>query len=151
MHLTHYIGLSHRSHAALAEAWSKIAEGHCDEPDVKLLARRFATATGDHARRHEAFVRSESADTPPPENFEAWTFRGPRAGGLGLLRDLHEMSLLVSECDIACMLLTVGAQGVRDADLLELARSGQAETKRQLDWLHSRMKQAAPQALVVAQ
>jgi hypothetical protein len=150
MYLAHYIGLSHRAHTALADAWSKISEGHSDEADVKLLARRFAAAAGDHARQLAPFVRTESADAPPPENFEAWTFRGPRPGGLGLLRDLHEMSLLVTECDVACMLLTVGAQGVRNVDLLQLACSGQAETKRQLDWLHSRMKQAAPQALVVA-
>jgi hypothetical protein len=150
MHLTHYIGFSHRAHAALGEAWSKVAEGHSDEADVRLLARRFAAAAGDHARQLETFVGTETAEAPPPENFEASTFRGPRAGGLGLLRDLHEMTLLVTECDIACLLLTVGAQGVRNVDLLQLACSGQVETKRQLDWLQSRMKQAAPQALVVA-
>jgi hypothetical protein len=39
---------------------------------------------------------------------------------------------------------------VRDADLLKLTESGLGQTKRELDWLRSRLKQAAPQALVVA-
>src|SRR5215210_3225180 len=115
MHLTHYIALAHGSLDGLAEAWSKIAGGHPDEADVELLARRFASAADDHGRRLQLFVGMEPSDAPPPEDFEVWTFRGPRSGGLGLLRDLHEMSLVVTECDLICMLLSVGAQGVRNA------------------------------------
>ena len=36
------------------------------------------------------------------------------------------------------------------AQLLEIATSSNAETTRQLTWLTTRMKQAAPQALIVA-
>jgi hypothetical protein len=43
-----------------------------------------------------------------------------------------------------------GAQGLRDQRLLDVASSSQAETMRQMTWLPTRMKQAAPQALIVA-
>ena len=43
-----------------------------------------------------------------------------------------------------------GAQGLRDLELLELATPRNAETARQLSWLNTRMKAAAPQALIVA-
>jgi hypothetical protein len=43
-----------------------------------------------------------------------------------------------------------GAQGLRDRELLEIANTSNAETSRQLAWLHTRMKVAAPQALIVA-
>ena len=43
-----------------------------------------------------------------------------------------------------------GAPGTRDTDLLEVAEHCQEEASGQLSWLRTRMKQAAPQALVVA-
>jgi hypothetical protein len=43
-----------------------------------------------------------------------------------------------------------GAQGLRDRELLEIAQAANAETSRQLTWLNTRMKEAAPQALIVA-
>jgi hypothetical protein len=42
------------------------------------------------------------------------------------------------------------AQGARDRALLEVVPGCEGETAVQLAWLRSRMKQAAPQALVVA-
>ena len=42
------------------------------------------------------------------------------------------------------------AQGLRDLDLLEVVSSCEEETATQMRWLRTRMKQAAPQALVVA-
>jgi hypothetical protein len=68
-----------------------------------------------------------------------------------MLRDLQEIDLIVTEGQVVWTLLEVGAQGTRDADLLELSDIGLGESKTQLDWLRSRLKQAAPQALVVAE
>ena len=42
------------------------------------------------------------------------------------------------------------AKGARDAGLLQVAERCQGEAAGQLSWLRTRMKQAAPQALVVA-
>jgi hypothetical protein len=65
-------------------------------------------------------------------------FRGPRSGGLGLLRDLHDLYRMAIECDIAWTLVGQATQGARD------------ETAIELKWLRTRLKEAAPQALVVA-
>jgi hypothetical protein len=54
------------------------------------------------------------------------------------------------ECEIAWTLVGQAAQGARDIDLLQVVRRCEGETYIQLKWLASRMKQAAPQALVVA-
>jgi anaerobic selenocysteine-containing dehydrogenase len=75
---------------------------------------------------------------------------GPREGGLGLLRDLHDLYLMASECDMAWTLVGQAAQGARDTDLLAVVQACEGETAAQLQWLKSRMKEAAPQALVVA-
>ncbi|MGK4595048.1 hypothetical protein [Amycolatopsis sp. w19] len=42
------------------------------------------------------------------------------------------------------------AQGLRDRELLDLVEDHEQETSRQLTWLRTRMKQAAPQALIAA-
>ena len=47
-------------------------------------------------------------------------------------------------------MLGQAAQGVRDRELLEVVQGCEGETEIQLKWLRTRMKQAAPQALVVA-
>jgi hypothetical protein len=44
----------------------------------------------------------------------------------------------------------VAAQGVRDRRLLTVVTRCEGETAIQLKWLRTRMKEAAPQALVVA-
>jgi len=42
------------------------------------------------------------------------------------------------------------AGGLRDDGLLEVVSACEGETATQMQWLRTRMKQAAPQALVVA-
>ena len=55
-----------------------------------------------------------------------------------------------TECDIAWTMIGQAAQGARDVDLVEAVKACEVETATQLKWLKTRMKQAAPQALVVA-
>jgi hypothetical protein len=78
-------------------------------------------------------------------------FRGTRTGGIGLLRDLQDVYLMAAECDICWTVVGQAAYGARDRDLLEVVRTCEGETAIQLKWLRTRMKQVAPQALVVAE
>jgi hypothetical protein len=57
---------------------------------------------------------------------------------------------MAAECDMAWTVVGQAAQGVRDADLFATVERCEGETAAQLQWLRSRMKEAAPQALVVA-
>jgi hypothetical protein len=58
---------------------------------------------------------------------------------------------MACECDMAWTLVGQAAQGARDTDLLEVVQRCEGETAIQLKWLKSRMKEAAPQTLVVAE
>ncbi len=69
---------------------------------------------------------------------------------MGLLRDLHDLYLMASACDIAWTMIGQAAQGARDTELLEVVNSCEVETANQMKWLRTRMKQAAPQTLLVA-
>ena len=76
--------------------------------------------------------------------------KGSREGGLGLLRDLHDLYLMAAECDMAWTLVGQAAKRLRDAPLLSVVEDCEQHTAVQLKWVRTRMKQAAPQALIVA-
>lgn len=151
MHLAHYLGLLHRAEINLAGALREVREAHAEEADVYHLCGRLAEQCDVHADRLGPFAArygEEAADEP--DRLHRELFAGTREGGLGLLRDLHDLYLMASECDIAWTLIGQAAQGARDADLYDLVQACEHETTTQLKWLGTRMKQAAPQALVVA-
>jgi hypothetical protein len=151
MHLAHYLGLLHRAQTNLADAFREVAGAHRDEPDVATLGEQLARQCDRHSELLGPFARRYSEDAPDePERLHSELFRGTRTGGLGLLRDLQDLYLMAAECDICWTLVGQAAQGARDTDLLDVVGQCEGETAIQLAWLRTRMKQAAPQALVVA-
>lgn len=57
---------------------------------------------------------------------------------------------MAAQSDIAWTLVGQAARGLRHDGLLEVVSACEGETATQMQWLRTRMKQAAPQALVVA-
>jgi hypothetical protein len=151
MHLAHYLGLLHRAQDALAGAFREVASAHTDEADIVHLGHQQAKKCEERARLLRPFADRYAEDAPDePERLHSELFRGTRGGGLGLLRDLQDLYLMTAECDVCWILVGQAAQGLRDTDLAATVEEGAAETAVQLAWLRTRMKQAAPQALVVA-
>ena len=150
MRLAHYIGLLHRAEQELTDALREVGEAHTDEPDVKIICTKLAGDCDSHASQLVPFARryGEEAEDEP-ERLHSELFRGTRSGGLGLLRDLHDLYLMACESDMAWTLVGQAARGARDRELLHLVESCEGETAIALKWLATRMKQAAPQALVV--
>ena len=151
MEFAHYIGLLHRSETELAAAFREVAEAHRDEPDVHGTCGRLALTCERHADRLAPFSKryGEEAEDEP-ERLHSELFNGTREGPLALLRDLHDLYLMTCECEISWTLVGQAAQGARDGELLEVVHASEGETAIQAKWLRTRMKQAAPQALVVA-
>jgi hypothetical protein len=151
MHLAHYLGLLHRSEAELADAFRDLGDGHADEADVHHICMTLARECEKHAEKLKPFADryGEEAENEP-ERLHSELFDGIRGGPLGLLRDLHDLYLMAAECDLAWTMVGQAAQGARDDDLVEVVNACEGETATQLQWIKTRMKQAAPQALVVA-
>ena len=151
MHIAHYLGLLHRAGANLAEAFRQVARAHAHEVDVPHLCHRLARQCEAHAERLTPFVeRYGEQAAPEPDRLHSTLFQGTREGGLGLLRDLHDLYLLATVCDVSWTVVAQAAKGVRDDELLEVVGHCGPETAIHLLWLRTRMRQAAPQALVVA-
>ena len=58
--------------------------------------------------------------------------------------------MVANFCDITWTMIGQAAQGMGDEELLEAVNSCERQTSTQLKWLKTRMKQAAPQTLLVA-
>ena len=151
MHLANYLGYLHTAELNLAEGFRKVADGHVEEADVYHTCNTLAKQCETHAEQLKTFVDRYGEEAPEePNRLYHDLFDETRSGGLGLLRDLHDLYLMASTCDISWTMIGQAAQGARDRELLEVVNACDGQTATQIKWLRTRMKQAAPQALLVA-
>lgn len=151
-HLTTYLGLADRSEQTLADSFRAVAEGHARVADVFHTCHLLAGWSTRHRESLAPVVEryGEAGDVEEPERLHAAGLAGARAGEIGLLRDLQDLYVLGSLVQTTWTVIAQGAQGLRDPELLRVAHDAGADTARQLTWLNTRMKAAAPQALIVA-
>jgi hypothetical protein len=151
MHLATYVGLLHTSLRTLAEAYREVGHGHREEPDVtqtcELLAGRI---DGQLEKLRPVVDRYGEHREQEPERLHAAGLESTRTGAVGLLRDLQDLYMLASLTDVTWIVVGQAAQGLRDHELLDIVRSAELDTTRHLSWLQTRIKQAAPQALIAA-
>ncbi len=151
MHLANYLGYLHRAALDLAEGFRKVGEAHAAEVDVYHTCITLAKQCEAQAEQLKRFVDRYGEEKPEePERLYHDLFDETRSGGLGLIRDLHDLYLMANACDISWTMIGQAAQGARDRELLETANACENQTATQIKWLKTRMKQAAPQALLVA-
>ncbi|MFI6208335.1 hypothetical protein ACIBAI_18355 [Streptomyces sp. NPDC051041] len=151
MHLATYIGLQHTASRTLADAFRQVAGGHADEPDVHAVCHTLAGMSDTHVDRLAPVAdRYGEQREDEPERLHAEGLSRTRSGGVGLLRDLQDLYTLASFVEITWTVLGQAARGTRDRELLDVVEACAADTRRQLLWLNTRIKQAAPQALIAS-
>lgn len=152
MFIANYIGLLHGSETHLKDSLLKVSEQHKSEPDIEQTCRMIAGWSDMHIHHLENFIKRYKEDKEPePEKLQKSLFHGTRKGGLGLLRDLHDLYLLATEVELSYMVILQASQALRDKELEYFCRDSAKETERQVNWLKTRIKQAAPQSLVAAE
>jgi hypothetical protein len=151
-HIATYVGLADHSERMLAESLRAVAEGHARQADIYHTCLLLAGWSDEHRRHLTPVIEryGEQDDIDEPERLHAAGLAETREGEIGLLRDLQDLHVLATLVQTTWTVIAQGAQGLRDRELLEIATSSNAETSRQLTWLNTRMKQAAPQALIIA-
>lgn len=151
MHLATYLGLLHDAERALAAAFRRVGDGHAAEPDVFHLCGVLAAQCDRHTDALAPVVeRYDEQRGTEPERLRADEPEGTRSGGVGLLRDLQDLYTLASFVDITWTVVGQAGQGLADRELLEVVGACEGQTAVQLRWLQTRIKQAAPQALIAA-
>jgi hypothetical protein len=151
MHVSTYLGLVLGTEQTLADALRQVGEGHAAEADVFHMTSTLAQMSDRHVAQLTPIVkRYGEAEEDEPERLHATVLPAARSGAVGLLRDLQDLQLLATLVQSTWTVLYQAAQALRDHDLMEVAQSCNAETSRQLTWLTTHLKTAAPQALLVA-
>lgn len=151
MMLPVYLGMLHRAEQVLAESLKTLGDGHADEPDVVEATQLLAQQSEEHVRRLQPAVdRYGEQPDDEPDRLHAVALPEARSGPLGLLRDLQDVHLMATLVDSTSTLVKQAALALRDEELLAVIAACEGETGVQVDWLAMRMKQAAPQALLVA-
>ena len=101
------------------------------DADVVHLCERFAVQCDSHREQLAPVVERYGEERQQePERLHAQGLDGARSGGVGLLRDLHDLYLLVSYLDIAWTVVGQAAKAVRDEDLQNV--SADARRRRRL-------------------
>jgi hypothetical protein len=151
MHLANYLEYLRKAETNLAQGFRETGVGHQEEVDIFHTADTLSRQCEAHAEKLAPFCEKygKEASTEPDRLYDE-LFRGTRSGGLGLLRDLQDLYVMASACDISWTMIGQAAQGARDEDLLAVVEDCEGQTANQLRWLTTRMTQAAPQALLVA-
>ncbi|KRE52540.1 hypothetical protein [Phycicoccus sp. Soil748] len=149
--LATYVGLVDHAEQVLAESLRTVAEAQAKHPDIHFMCETLAKMSDAHREELAPVVeRYGEDDASEPERLHAAGLGEARTGPLGLLRDLQDLHVLAHLVLSSWTVIRQGAQGLRDRELLEVAEASAAETRRQIAWLQTRMKVAAPQALIVS-
>src|SRR5689334_23219461 len=119
MHIGKYIDLVHRTEIDLAKSFKTIADAHGDEVDVYqtcVLLASWSQTLADDLEPIALRYREES--DKEPDRLTQTLLQRPRKGSMALLRDLHDVYLIVTEVQVCCTILKQGATGLRDTELL---------------------------------
>jgi len=154
-HLAVYVGMLHRAEQTLIDSLDSVGAAHAAEADVPHTCRALADLSRAHLRLLTPVAarygeQHSGSDIEEPERLHADGLAEGRQGPLGLLRDLQDLYALAALVQTTWTAVYQAAQAVRDRDLMQAAETANTGTSRQLAWLTTRMKAAAPQALLVA-
>ncbi len=119
------------------------AERHRDEHDVYHQCHTFAVTADRRAASCEEAARTR------PDGTSGWS----SAVGTGsdvLLEDLRTLQLRLQEVGTTWTMAVQAAKAARDTELLTIATEAQSALEMQAKWFTTRIKTAAPQALLVA-
>jgi ferredoxin-nitrate reductase len=146
-----FLDMTLQSEQQLAEAFKQVARQHIAEPDIHATCMLMASWTADEAERLKPFVAAYHVDgSSHPDGSIKQLFDGPRSGGLGLLRDLHDLWLLSNEVHLGCEAVGQAAKALHDQPLVDACERSLAKVDREIAWLRTRIDQAAPQTLTVS-
>ena len=151
MHIGKYIDLVHRTENDLVDAFKLVSKAHGDEVDVEQTCLLLSTWSQQLADELEPVAkRYKKESDKEPDRLTKTLLKKTRKGSMALLRDLHDLYLIVNEVLVCCTILKQGGTALEDEEMVSVCEEIERQTTRQASWLMTRMKSAAPQTLIVA-
>lgn len=150
MHLAKYLSLLRNSERLLAEAFAMISDRHGKHGELRDSCRLFASWAAESAEALEPFAKRYGRRlATEPERLRAALFHDPRSGGLGMLRDVQDLGVLIHDVLQRQTGAIQAARALRDLPLEECLAACQEKTQRQLAWVRTHLQRSAAQALTV--
>jgi hypothetical protein len=150
MNLGKFLTLIKTSEEQLADAFMLVANKHERNAEIRDMSKQLAQWSRHHvAGLSAAIARVGSEAVDEPQRVRSALFHGPRIGGLGLLRDLQDLSLLAKQVEINWTSTHQAAKALHDHELETLGAACMEQTAKQIAWLETQIKQTAPQAINV--
>lgn len=149
MRISNYIEYTKRCEEELAKAFKVVAKHHILEPDVHEMCNLLASWSLDHVQNLQLMIdRYGEEENTEPDRLDYSLFK-IRTGSLGLLRDLHDLWLMTSEVKLCWIILLQSARALRDTKLKLACLQFGNQTKRQSEWLLTKIKMSSSQVLTV--
>lgn len=145
-----YLGLARANEEQLHNALLLVAERHERNYDLSHGATTLAIWASEALtwikplEDHYGVVPSEE-----PETLRAALLGGTRAGIVGELADLCDLSVLAERAEMSWTILYQGARELRDTALADLAAKARDHNRRQINWIRTEIDHLAPDALSV--
>jgi ferredoxin-nitrate reductase len=149
-HVANYLSMIETGERSYIKALQKMADHHKRQPDVTNECTTLATRSNSRLEQLNPLSDSyHDTQESEPAILSKMLFSSPRDGGFGLLRDLQDLFLLASENNMSWLVLKQASQALRNNELEKICTQAVEQTKQEISWLKTRIKQAAPQALTV--
>src|SRR4051794_14485885 len=117
MKANNYLEYILRCEKELSKAFAIVGKHHVAEPDVHSMCKLFSSWCDEHIGQIEKQVeRYGKEDEKEPERLGSSILR-MHSGSLGLLRDLHDLALMITEIKLSWIVLLQCSKAIRDSEL----------------------------------
>jgi hypothetical protein len=151
MHIAIYVGLTLESEAVLQAAYLNVSTRHKRDAGVHDGCRRAVRFTELRLNAaNNLRTKFGATSSPDPKLLGNALFHGLRAGGVGLVRDLHDLSLLANQSLLYWTALSQACKALHDEVAVTICQECIDALQLQISWLKTELKEAAPQALTIS-
>jgi hypothetical protein len=151
MQIAVYLGLTIESEVVLQAAYINVANRHKRDPGIRHgchRAARFTEVRLNSARElSQKFGATSSHD---PKLLANALFHGLRADALGLVRDLHDLSVLANQSLLCWTAVSQACKALHDRTAVATCQVSLKALELEISRLNTEIKEAAPQALTVS-
>jgi ferredoxin-nitrate reductase len=151
MQIAVYTALTIESEVVLQIAYLNVASRHKRDAGIRdgcHRAARFAEIRLQGAR--ELTKKFGATSSHDPKLLANALFHGLRADALGLVRDLHDLSLLANQSLLCWTGVSQACKALHDEAAVATCEAGIKSLQLEISRLNTELKEAAPQALTIS-
>src|SRR5215208_6291002 len=148
--IAHYLGAIEIGEQQLAEAFKIVGERHSREPEPREMCYQFSKWATGHVEGIKPPIENYGAEENLSlDQLRGSLFQGARVGGLGLLHDYQDLSIMANALRTNYTILYEASLTLKDDDLKKICEEFGEQVNRELEWLCTQIKIVSPQAVTV--